>query len=95
MATHHSTGSKQLFQIGIVIIPTIKSIDKAISFPFQHFTPRRGLSNGLLSDPNKDRMQNLCPSEVGLPIYHFGVNKIVGVSSSRVVLGFFCFHALC
>ena len=33
-------------------------------------------------------MQKICPQEVGLPIYHFGVNKTIGVSSSRVGLGF-------
>ena len=65
------------------------------TFAFKHCTPRGDLSNGLSSDPNRDRMQKLCPQEVGLPIYHFGVNKTVGVSTSRVVLGFFNFHALC
>ena len=69
--------------------------EQAIAFLFRHCTPWRDLSNGLLSEPNRDRMQKLCPREVGLPIYHFEVNKIVGVSSFRVELGFSYFHSLC
>ena len=42
---------------------------------FQYCTPRRYLSNSLSSDLNRDRMQNVCPQEVGLPIYHFVVKK--------------------
>jgi hypothetical protein len=61
----------------------------AITLLFFQCTPRRDLSNGPSNDPNGDRMQKLCPREVGLPIYHFGVNKTVGVSSSRVVFRVF------
>ena len=28
---------------------------------FHYFTSRKDLSNGLLSDPNEDHMQKLCP----------------------------------
>ena len=61
----------------------------SLALLIHHSTPRRDLSNGLLNDPNGDHMQKLCPQEVGLQIYHFGVNKIVGVSSSRVVFRVF------
>ena len=53
--------------------------------PFHYFSPRRGLSNGLSSDPKIDHMQNLRPWEVGIPTYHFRAYKTVGVSSSRVL----------
>ena len=66
-----------------------KSYSKLSLYEFQHCAPRRDLSIGLSSDANGDHMQKLHPREVGLLIYHFGVNKIAGVSSSRVVLGFF------
>jgi len=100
--THHSTGSKQLFQIssffGSFRIPNFWGRFEALNDIFLGITwallicqctPRRDLSNGPSNDPNGDHMQTLCPWEVGLPIYHFGVNKIVGASSSRVVFRFF------
>ena len=66
-----------------------KSDSYAIALLIFQCTPRRDLSNGPSNDPNGDRMRKLCPREVGLPIYHFGVNKTVGVSSSRVVFRVF------
>ena len=52
---------------------------------FHYCTSWRDLSNGLLSDPNEDHMQKLRPREVGIPTYHFGARKTVGISSSRVL----------
>jgi hypothetical protein len=109
VATHHSTGSKQLFQIGSFFgsfrVPNFRGRFEALNDIFLgiawarreiatlHYCSSilsmyssRDLSNGPSNDPNGDRMQKLCPREVGLPIYHFGVNKTVGVSSSRVFL---------
>ena len=60
-----------------------------VALLFHQCTPQWNLSNGLSNDPNEDRMQKLCLQEVGLPIYHFGVNKTIGVPSSRVVFRVF------
>ena len=53
--------------------------------PFHYCTPQQDLSNNLLNDPNGDHMQKLRPQEVGIPTYHLGARKIVGVSYSRVL----------
>ena len=42
-----------------------------------HFTPRRDLSNGLSNDPNRDRMQKLCPWEFEVPTYHSRLTKML------------------
>ena len=55
--------------------------------PIHYSTPRRDLSNGLLSDPNRNRMQKLHPREVDIPTYHFKAHKNIGISSSRVMFG--------
>ena len=54
-------------------------------FPFRYCTSQWYFSNGLLSTPNKDHMQKLCPREDDIPTYYFRVHKIVGFSSSRVM----------
>ena len=106
VATHHSTSSKQLFQIGSFFgsfrVPNFRGYFEAlndvfwasfgrttITLLFCQCTPRWDLSNGPSNDPNEDRIQKLCPREVGLPIYHFGVNKTIGISSSRVLFRVF------
>ena len=43
------------------------------------------LSNSLLSDPNRDRMQTLLPWEVDVPNYSFEDKTNVAISSSRVM----------
>ena len=62
---------------------------------FHYCTPRWDLSNGLSSNPNGDHMQKLCPQEVGIPTYHFGARKIVGISSSRVMFRFISLNSFC
>ena len=99
MATHHSTGSKQLFQIGSLRVPNFRGHFEALNDIFLGITwarrviallsPRWDLSNGLLNDPNGDHMQKLWPGEVGIPTYHFGAHKNVGVSSSRILFKVF------
>lgn len=37
-------------------------------------------------DPNEDHMQELHPQEVDIPAYQIRVQKIVGISSSRIML---------
>jgi hypothetical protein len=66
-----------------------KIVEGSVLGPFYYCTPRKDLSNGLSSDPNKDHMQKLLPQEVGIPTYHFGAHKTVGVSSSRVLFRVF------
>jgi hypothetical protein len=53
--------------------------------PIYYFSPWWALSNILPSDPNGDHMQKLCHREYDVPTYHIWVNKIIGVSSSRVM----------
>ena len=33
-------------------------------------------------------MKTLCPREVDIPTYYFGVHKIVGISSYKVMFGY-------
>lgn len=54
-------------------------------FNFHYFSPRQDLSSSLLRDRNEDHMQMLRPQEVHIPTYHFEVDKIVGISQSRVI----------
>ena len=46
--------------------------------PFHYFTLWRDLSNNLSSEAKWDRMQNLCPQEVYVPIYNFKLHETVG-----------------
>ena len=45
--------------------------------PFSYCVPWQGLSKGFLIDPNRDRMESLCPQEVDVPTYHFKVHKTI------------------
>ena len=51
---------------------------------FHFFSPKRILSNGLLSDLNRDCMQKLRPWEVDILANFFGFHKNIGVSYYRV-----------
>ena len=53
---------------------------KNILVTSHNFVAQWDLSNGLLSDPNADCIQKLRPKEVGVPIYNFQINRIVGDS---------------
>ena len=53
--------------------------------PFHCCTPQGHISNGLLSDPNVGCMETLYPKRVAVPTYHFRVQKIVSVSSFRMI----------
>ena len=44
------------------------------------------ISNSILSDPTKDHLQKLCPHEGYVPNYNFGVDKMVDIYYSRVIL---------
>jgi hypothetical protein len=48
--------------------------------------PLHILSNGFLSDPNKDHMKNVCPQEIDIPTYHIEVNKTIQISYSIVMI---------
>lgn len=52
---------------------------------FHYFVHWSDLSSGLSSDQNEDHMQKLCPQEIYLATYQFMVQKIVCISSSRVM----------
>jgi hypothetical protein len=50
-----------------------------------YFTPQWEHFNGLSSNTKKDYMQKLCCGEVEVQTYHFGVHKIVGFYSYRIM----------
>lgn len=53
--------------------------------PFHYNYPRKYLSNSLSSHPNEYFMQKLCPQDVYLGTYYFGVHKKFRVSSPRFI----------
>lgn len=48
------------------------------------------LSNGLMINPNEDRMQNICPRKVDVPTYDFTVKKTIGISSNNIMFRLYC-----
>ena len=69
------------------IVPFKKS--DSFRFSISTFYSLAGPFQRSLERPKQRSYAKFMPSEVGLPIYHFGVNETIGVSSCRVVLGFF------
>ena len=53
---------------------------------FQYFSLLWELSNSISIDPNAYHIQKLCPKDVDIETYHFGVHKTVCVSSSYVIV---------
>ena len=52
--------------------------------PFLYCTPWQVLFNDISSDRNENCMQKLHPCKLGIPTYHFGVHKTIGVSYSSI-----------
>ena len=73
------------------VILSVHYILRHREVPLHYFTSWQGHSNDLLSDPNRDHMQKLCPRELEVETYHFGVNKFVGISHPRFIFGVKCF----